>query len=156
MKVVSEKTGFLFLLGFVVFTGFVGIALAKAQGKMHLKKIQEELAAGKLPGNPVVEGLMILIAAAVLITPGFITDLLGFLLLIPWVRRIIAPRIAKNFKPKVTGQSSFSFHSNVNISGMEGGKPKDPQARVDADFFDMPEDDDDKGSDVKGNIEEKK
>ena len=63
MKIVAEKTGFLFLLGFVMFTGFLGITLAKVQGRVHLQKIQKDLGEGKLPENPVIEGLMILVAA---------------------------------------------------------------------------------------------
>ena len=135
MKIVAEKTGFLFLLAFVMFTGFLGITLAKMQGRSHLQKIQEELSAGRIPGNPVVEGLMILVAAAVLITPGFITDFLGFMLLVPWVRRLFAPGIAKALKPKTTVSSSgFTFYSNTGM----GGGMQNGQSHGGDDFFDMP------------------
>ena len=109
MKIVAEKTSFLFLLAIVMFTGFLGLALAKMQGKVHLRKIQTDLGLGKLPENPVIEGLMILVAAAVLITPGFITDFLGFMLLVPWVRRLFAPGISKILTPGPTRGSSFSL-----------------------------------------------
>ena len=81
MKEVAERIGYDFLLLLVLFTGFLGISLAKKQGKEHLVLFQQEMAAGKMPGHPILEGLMILVAAAVLITPGFITDIFGFSLL---------------------------------------------------------------------------
>lgn len=138
MKIVAEKTGFLFLLAFVMFTGFLGISLAKMQGRMHWKKIQEEISQGKMPGNPLIEGLMILVAATVLITPGFITDLIGFMLLIPFVRRLFAPGIAKILKPKegLSG-GGFSFYSNANMPSMDESQSVDGSTQA-GDFFDMP------------------
>lgn len=154
MKVVAEKTSFLFLLGVVLTTGFIGLALAKKQGKEHLIKIQQEIAAGKIPGNPVIEGLMILVAAAVLITPGFITDVIGFLLLVPFVRKLFAPGIAKMLKPKVLGgggkSSFFTFTSGGGPFESSGAAPKEKET-VDADFFDMPQDE--SSNDEKKNIE---
>jgi UPF0716 protein FxsA len=133
MKVVAEKMGFMMLLGIVVFTGFVGISLAKSQGKAHLQKMKEELAAGRLPGSPLIEALMILVAAAVLITPGFLTDFLGFLLLVPFIRKLLAPMIVKVFKPKSSPQSNFMFFENQQ----QGFSDNSTQ---DADFFDMSDD----------------
>ena len=138
MKVVAEKTSFLFLFSVVLTTGIIGLSLAKKQGREHLLKVQQELAAGKIPGNPMVEGLMILVAAAVLITPGFLTDVLGFLFLIPFVRRTIAPMFVGFLKPKSSGNSSFfHFSSSSTFQSPPVGSPKET---VDADFFDMPED----------------
>jgi len=143
MKVVAEKTSFLFLLGVVITTGIIGLSLAKKQGRDHLIRIQEEISQGRIPGNPLVEGLMILVAAAVLITPGFITDVLGFLFLIPFVRRLVAPKFAGFLKPKATGSSSTFFHfSSTGFPPQPGQTPSGaPQQKetVDADFFDMPE-----------------
>lgn len=133
MKIVAEKMGFMLLLGIVVFTGFVGISLAKSQGKAHLQKMQEELAAGRLPGSPLIEALMILVAAAVLITPGFLTDVFGFLLLVPFIRKLLAPMIVKIFKPKLTSQSGFMFFGNSQQDFSD-------KSTQDAEFFDMADD----------------
>jgi UPF0716 protein FxsA len=150
MAVVAEKTSFPLLLGIVILTGFVGISLAKFQGKMHLKNIQEELSAGRVPGNPLIEGLMILVAAAVLITPGFITDFLGFLLLVPFVRKMVAPRVAGLLKPKSSSNSSFvSFGNQPNQ-----GAPK--QDVEEADFFDMPSQPGTTSSDSTNQLEDNK
>ena len=143
MKVVAEKTNFLFLLGVVITTGIIGLSLAKKQGRDHLIKIQQEMASGRIPGNPMVEGLMILVAAAVLITPGFITDVIGFLFLVPFVRRMVAPKFAGLLKPKAAGSSSTFFHFSSSGLPPQSGQEKpgnfQPKETVDAEFFDMPE-----------------
>ena len=152
MKVVAEKTSFLFLLGVVLTTGIIGLSLAKKQGREHLIKIQQELAAGQIPGNPLVEGLMILVAAAVLITPGFITDIIGFLFLIPFVRRMVAPKFAGLLKPGRPGSRSTFFHFSSSAD-FKNTPPNSKKPTVDADFFDMPESSSDAEEDGNKKIE---
>ena len=142
MKEVAERIGYDFLLLLVLFTGFLGISLAKKQGKEHLVLFQQEMAAGKMPGHPILEGLMILVAAAVLITPGFITDIFGFSLLFPPFRKLVAPLIAKSFKGKKMTGSNFTFYSNMHGSGPFPGQQRPSRQNQDG-TFDMPEDRDD-------------
>ena len=73
----------------VIFTAAVGAALAKAEGLRTLAAIQESLVAGRQPTNELIEGAMILVAGLTLLTPGFITDALGLLILFPVTRRPI-------------------------------------------------------------------
>lgn len=70
----------------VLFTALAGAALTRGQGWRVVRRIQEDLRAGRLPAGALVDGLLILIAAVLLITPGVITDVLGLLLLLPPVR----------------------------------------------------------------------
>lgn len=70
-------------------TGVVGASLARWQGFWIWRKIQLELANGVMPADNMIEGLLILAAGIVLLTPGLLTDALGFLVLIPWTRRWI-------------------------------------------------------------------
>ncbi len=67
----------------VIATGVVGAWLAKRQGLSTLLKIQREISAGRLPGQAMLDGAMILVAGALLLTPGILTDLFGFSLLMP-------------------------------------------------------------------------
>lgn len=91
-------------LGIVVLTGLLGATLARLEGLRVAIRIQEDLHEGRMPAPYILDGVMILIAGAVLITPGFITDTAGFLLLIPpfrlfikqWVKRMIEKRIRKD------------------------------------------------------------
>lgn len=73
----------------VVMTGVIGAWLARAQGLMVMLQIQRDLAEGRMPAPRMIDGMMILIAGALLITPGLITDAVGFLLLAPPVRVLI-------------------------------------------------------------------
>jgi UPF0716 protein FxsA len=77
----------------VVATAMIGAGLVRAQGLSALRRIQQELAAGGLPADEVLQGVLLLVAGALLLTPGFVTDALGFSLLIPGVRSIIVRRL---------------------------------------------------------------
>ena len=85
--------GLLNTIVLVIGTATLGALLAKKQGVDTLRKIQQQLAAGVLPAEELIDGLLILIAAVVLITPGLLTDTFGFILLIPqtrqWFKRYI-------------------------------------------------------------------
>ena len=84
----------------VLLTGFLGALLARWQGLGVLRRLSEDMAGGRLPTDALIDGLLILIAGAVLLTPGLITDAFGFLLLIPQgralVRRAVAARLSNN------------------------------------------------------------
>ena len=86
---VKDQTTFSFTIGLVLVTGFVGASLARWQGWRTVERMQNELAAGKMPTDAILDGVMILLAGAVLITPGILTDTFGFLLLIPPVRTFL-------------------------------------------------------------------
>jgi UPF0716 protein FxsA len=85
-------------LGLIVATGIIGGALARWQGLAVMRRIREDSAAGRLPAGPVIDGAMILVAGALLITPGVITDAVGFLLLIPQVRALARAQLRRRFE----------------------------------------------------------
>ena len=105
LLVLSDKTSWQFTLALVLLTGVVGAALARYEGLRCLKKIRQKLAAGELPGDPLLDGLMILLAGALLVTPGVLTDLFGFALLLPVFRRIIKRWLIRRFRSRI--QVSF-------------------------------------------------
>ncbi|MBN1269293.1 MAG: FxsA family protein [Kiritimatiellae bacterium] len=76
-------------LAVVVGTGVLGATLARWQGLQLLFQIQRDMAEGRMPAPRLLDGLMILIAAVLLVTPGFITDAAGFLLLVPAFRDLV-------------------------------------------------------------------
>ena len=88
----------------VIITGFLGAFLARMQGLQTLYRIQERLREGRMPSGELLDALLIVIAGLVLLTPGFLTDSVGFLLLIPatrnsikyWLRRQIEIRYMSN------------------------------------------------------------
>ena len=68
-------------------TGFVGVFLAKSQGLFVIRKLQAKLSVGEIPTDELFGGAAILVGGALLLTPGVITDLLGFSLLLPLTRK---------------------------------------------------------------------
>ncbi|HWO97341.1 MAG TPA: FxsA family protein [Bacillus sp. (in: firmicutes)] len=79
----------------VILTGILGAYLAKKQGIAVLMKAREQLSYGQLPGEAILDGICILLGGAVLLTPGFITDVVGFFLLFPPTRKLVKPVIAR-------------------------------------------------------------
>lgn len=82
----------------IITTGILGAYLAKKQGMETLRKAQQNMQYGQLPGDAIIDGLCILVGGVVLLTPGFITDAIGFLLLLPPTRKMFKPFIYKLFK----------------------------------------------------------
>jgi len=76
-------------LGIVIITAFLGTWLMRAQGVLAINKLRSSLNELNDPTEPLVHGAMILIAGALLLTPGFFTDAVGFSLLIPPVRSAV-------------------------------------------------------------------
>ncbi|MCH8921546.1 MAG: FxsA family protein [Planctomycetes bacterium] len=97
---VEEYTNLGFTLALILLTGMVGAALARHQGWQTSQRIKQELARGRMPGDSLLDGLLILIAGALLVTPGILTDLVGFSLLVPGCRRIVKRRIVRKFKQR--------------------------------------------------------
>lgn len=89
-------------LALVVGTGFLGAALARHEGLRCLRRIQEQLTAGQLPADSLLDGLLILVAGALLITPGVLTDMLGFALLLPPFRRVVKRYLKLRFQARIT------------------------------------------------------
>ena len=102
----AERISWEATLGLILLTGFVGAALARYEGVRCITRIQQKLAAGQLPGDPLLDGLMILVAGALLVTPGVLTDLVGFSLLVPGLRRIMKRFLKKRFQARITVATS--------------------------------------------------
>ena len=89
--------GATYTIELVVGTAALGAALFRQQGLSTLAKVQMSMQQGDLPATELIEGLMLLIAGALLLTPGFFTDVFGFLVLIPPLRNKIAQSLLINF-----------------------------------------------------------
>lgn len=108
---VGRHIGTLATLALIAVTGALGAFLARSQGLGVLRHMRAEVAAGRLPAASVVDGVIILLAGAVLITPGFLTDALGFLCLVPAFRRLIKNMLWRRLKRAVQeGRVHVSMH----------------------------------------------
>lgn len=89
----------------VIFTGILGSLLARSQGMRAWQRFHAAIGEGRMPAQEIQHGLLIAFAAAMLLTPGILTDIAGFVLLIPfsreWVRRYLAIRLKHRFHLQV-------------------------------------------------------
>ena len=88
-------------IAIIIITAFIGAALTKSQGRLAMQKFKQATGEGRMPHKEAMDGILILIAGAVLLTPGFLTDTVGFLLLIPPVRALIRDRFAEGLKSRI-------------------------------------------------------
>jgi UPF0716 protein FxsA len=99
---VGGVIGFLPTIALAIGTGILGAAMARRQGLGTLVKINRELSSGRVPTAELAEGLLILLAGAVLICPGFITDIMGLLLLVPPVRKMLVRGLGRYFESRIS------------------------------------------------------
>ena len=119
---IGEAIGWPPTLALVLVTGVLGATLARRQGLSALRRIQEETAAGRVPGDALFDGALILVAGAVLITPGVLTDVFGFLCLVPAFRRMLRRRLSERFATAVReGRVSFTVTTLGTPPPFSGG-----------------------------------
>ena len=105
---VGKKIGSLSTIGIIILTGIIGAYLVKSQGFMILRKIQNDLNEGIMPGDSLIQGAIILAGGILLLTPGFVTDIVGFIFLIPVSRNIVKKYLLKWLQGKIK-EGNFYF-----------------------------------------------
>lgn len=100
----------------VVLTAFVGSALVRSQGLQVLQQFQQRIAQGESPGQQLIEGFMLLVTGVLLVTPGFVTDFLGLLILQPSIRGMVAQYLLANVKLNSTMSGEF-YQSSSRTTG---------------------------------------
>ena len=124
---IGDRIGGFETLLLVVFTGIVGARMAQREGLSVIHQIQQDAVNGVTPANKLVEGVMVLLGGVLLITPGVMTDAVGFALIFPWTRRALA------------GSVKHALSERVSVHGVRVGAPRPgPAARQTADAFSHP------------------
>jgi UPF0716 protein FxsA len=125
---IGAHTSWWFALGLVIFTGVLGAWLARHEGLRCLRRLQQDLARGKLPADPLLDALMILLAGALLVTPGVLTDALGFALLVSPIRRVVRRWIKRRIRARLIGPGTLRVPSAI----VPGRRPlaRSPQANT--------------------------
>ncbi|MCM2373256.1 FxsA family protein [Aporhodopirellula aestuarii] len=93
----AEATSWLTTLTIVIVTGIIGSVLARREGMATIARFRSALAEGRMPGREIQDGMMIAFAAALLLTPGLLTDSLGFLLLTPFGRQLVGGYLRRRY-----------------------------------------------------------
>lgn len=109
----------------VILSAWLGARYVRQQGLATLQSVQTKMAQGEMPSGEIVTGLMLLVAGVLLVTPGFVTDIFGLLLLIPSVRAAIGNQVQKHIKVDQFGASA-AFHQEAAGNVYEHEKTAEP------------------------------
>lgn len=121
----------------VIGAGFLGAHLAKTEGWALIRQLQAEMAQGIPPADRLVEGLLVLVGAVMLISPGVLTDAVGLAIILPPIRRWLAPRLKRWLARRLlvgggvamSGQG-FAFHmGGAAQAATERAEPEEPAQR---------------------------
>ena len=113
-------------LALLIVESILGAWLMKRQGRGVLARIQTSLDAGRMPTKELVDGGLILFAGALMLTPGFITDILGFFLLVPPTRALVRVALMRRFKDRLgTGSTILGGASGPGVSTFSFGRRGD-------------------------------
>lgn len=129
--------GFPYTIGLVLLTGLVGYSLAKWQGLEVVQSIHNEIQAGRMPTDRMLDGIMILLAAGVLLTPGILTDIAGFLLLTPRFRVQVKKWLATRMVSSVEKRSVSTFFFSTKGAAPFSARRPDPTKVQDDDVIDV-------------------
>lgn len=125
---VDKLIGFGPTIALIVVTGIAGSYLARREGLNTWQRLNERLNVGDLPGKELVDGVIILVAGALLVTPGVLTDVVGFLGLLPPSRTLIRKFLMRRFRSKMeegSMQVQFGFFGGA-APGPNGPNWSDP------------------------------
>ena len=124
----------------ILLTGAVGSWMTKREGLSVFRQIQEDAQRGIPPADTLIEGLLVLIGGVLLITPGVLTDLVGFSLIAPWTRTALAPLIRQEVMKRVTIQGTAGgIHMDLGGPGRPRQRePRRPERDDSHDGFDHP------------------
>ena len=118
MYLLIEVAGYIDALptiGLVMLTAVIGVALLKRQGLQTLTRGNQKMNRGQMPVQEVAEGLLLAVAGALLITPGFVTDGIGFFILFPPTRLVVAQLLLS--RVQVQGFQGMGQHDDRSASG---------------------------------------
>jgi len=119
-KVVGPALGAPLTIALLAADSLAGAWLMKSQGRAVWRRFNETLNAGRIPHREIVDGVLIIFGGAFLITPGFITDVLGFLLLIPPTRSLFRRSLQRQLQVRTVGPGGGRYRRPPQDYDVEG------------------------------------
>jgi UPF0716 protein FxsA len=98
---IGSRIGALNTILIIVLTGILGASMMRQQGFTIIRNIQRDLSEGRMPTGELINGALVLVGGIVLLTPGFFTDAVGFILLVPTTRALIRKKIQLLIQRKI-------------------------------------------------------
>lgn len=124
---IGHRLGVAATVALLLVSGLLGAFLARRQGLAVVRKVQSEMAAGRVPAGQLVDGLLILLAGVLLIIPGVLTDALGFFCLLPAGRTLLKAWLRKRFEAGVRSGRIAVTVGSVGPDGMRNITPREPR-----------------------------
>ena len=129
---IGSALGWLPTLAIVILTAVLGTIMLRQQGLATLNTARRRMNSGEMPAQQILEGVILMIGGVMLLTPGFVTDALGFACLVPFSRRWLAAKIAAR---SVVG---FGGMGGINIGSTSGISPGDAKSGAHGDSANSP------------------
>lgn len=128
---VGSQVGFLNTFVVLIVIGATGAALAKSQGYRAVARIQQDINQGRMPGDSLLDGALILAGAILLLAPGFITDVVGLCALFPPTRSLLRRWLKSRLKKAVERRRLFVWTdpNGPRPGGGPGAAPTEPEQR---------------------------
>lgn len=111
---VGSVIGAFYTVLLVLVTAVIGVTLLRRQGLSALQSVQSQMQHGELPAASLLEGMLLFFAGALLLTPGFFTDSIGFLLMIPPLRKVLALWLLERSGWIVQMRTHTGFHGRTH------------------------------------------
>jgi UPF0716 protein FxsA len=131
---VGEAIGPLWTAAALIATSLIGVRLIRSQGRAVLRDFRSALAAGRPPAREALDGALVFVGGALLIAPGFITDVIGAILLVPPTRAIVRLLIVRHYSGRVLG-----YVTGAAPRGRRPARPEDIDGTaIDVDAGELP------------------
>jgi UPF0716 protein FxsA len=127
---VGEAIGVLPTLALLIVDSILGSILMRSQGRSAWRRFNAAVAEGRIPHREVLDGALVIFGGALLLTPGFLSDILGALLLLPPTRAVLRGVVARRVLPRVVVSGLGAFGPNGSGGGTARPRPGAGEADV--------------------------
>lgn len=110
---VGQAIGSWYTVGLVLLSAFIGVNMLRYQGLSTLARAQQRMDHGEVPGQEMVEGIVLAVGGALLVTPGFVTDVIGFSCLVPAVRKAVVKVLISRFTVVAASHQHQAYEAHV-------------------------------------------
>ena len=117
---VGEAIGVLPTIAILVADSILGAVLMRSQGRAAWQRFNEAIGAGRVPAREVIDGTLVIFGGALLLTPGFLTDILGLILLLPPTRAIVRAMLLRHFAHRLVVSATAPRRPSSRPGDIEG------------------------------------
>ncbi|MEJ7797865.1 MAG: FxsA family protein [Solirubrobacteraceae bacterium] len=118
---IGQEIGLWPTIALLIVDSLLGAALMRSQGRAAWRRLHSALGEGRVPGREVIDGALVIFGGALLLTPGFLSDILGLLLLLPPTRAIIRRLLLQRFAGRIVASAASGAQSRIFAFGERPG-----------------------------------